>query len=93
MRVKTHPRTDSSTNFAAKLAPLYTGPYRVAQKLSDVNNRLADVTTGQDMKVFHVANKEPFRTWHSGNVLKKMPVNPPPEFEDDDTLWGGESSW
>ncbi len=61
--------------------------------LSDVNNRLADVTTGKDMEVFNVVNIEPFRTRHSGNVLKKMPVNPPPEFEDDDTLWDGESSW
>uniref|UniRef100_A0A671PBD1 Integrase catalytic domain-containing protein n=1 Tax=Sinocyclocheilus anshuiensis TaxID=1608454 RepID=A0A671PBD1_9TELE len=60
VRVKTHPRSDSSTNFAAKLAPLYTGPYRVAQKLSDVNYRLADVTTGKDMGVFHVVNMEPF---------------------------------
>uniref|UniRef100_A0A672QUB4 Gypsy retrotransposon integrase-like protein 1 n=1 Tax=Sinocyclocheilus grahami TaxID=75366 RepID=A0A672QUB4_SINGR len=43
--VKTHPRSDASTNFAVKLAPLYTGPYRVAQKLSDVNYRLADSTS------------------------------------------------
>lgn len=92
MRVKTHPRSDSSTNFAAKLAPLYTGPYRVAQKLSDVNYRLADVTTGRDMGVFHVVNMEPFRTWVSGNVSKRMPVNPPLEFEEDNTLLVRESS-
>jgi hypothetical protein len=92
VRVKTHPRSDSSINFAAKLAPLYTGPYRVAQKLSDVNYRLVDVTTGKDVGVFHVVNMEPFRTWDSGNVSKRVPVNPPPEFAEDDTLLGGESS-
>ncbi len=71
VRVKTHQRSDSSTNFVAKLALPYTGPYRVAQNLSDVNYRLADVTMGKDMGVFHVVNMELFRTWHSGNVSKK----------------------
>lgn len=33
VRVKTHPRSDALASFTAKLAPLYTGPYRVTQKL------------------------------------------------------------
>lgn len=63
VRVKTHPRSDALANFTAKLAPLYAGPYRIAQKLSEVNYRLIDVSTGADAGVFHVVNLLPFRTW------------------------------
>ncbi|RXN08540.1 Retrovirus-related Pol polyprotein from transposon 412 [Labeo rohita] len=70
VRVKTHPKSDASTNFAAKIVPLYAGHYRVTQKLSDVNYRLADATTGEDAGVFHVVSVEPFRTWNSGKVLR-----------------------
>lgn len=63
VRVKTHPRSDALANFTAKLAPLYTGPYRIAQKLSEVNYRLIDASTGADAGVFHVVNLLPFRTW------------------------------
>ncbi|ROL42595.1 hypothetical protein DPX16_14002 [Anabarilius grahami] len=65
--VRTHPRSDALASFTSKLAPLYTGPYRVTQKLSDVNNRLTDVSTGGDAGVFHVVNLQPFCTWDSCN--------------------------
>lgn len=29
VRVKSHPRSDALNNFTAKLAPFYTGPYRI----------------------------------------------------------------
>ncbi|CAG6016244.1 unnamed protein product [Menidia menidia] len=48
VRVKSHPRSDALANFTAKLAPLFKGPFRVSQKLSDVNYRLIDVETGAD---------------------------------------------
>lgn len=68
VRVKTHPRSDALANITAKLAPVYTGPYRVTQKLSEVNYRLTDVSTGADAGVFHVANLLPFRTWDTETV-------------------------
>lgn len=55
-------RSDASMNFAAKLVSLYTGPYWVTKKLSDVNYRLNDVTSGKDAGVFQVENMEPFYT-------------------------------
>ncbi|KAK2864934.1 hypothetical protein Q7C36_004088 [Tachysurus vachellii] len=69
VRVKTHPRSDSLANFSAKLAPLYSGPYRVTHKLSDVNYRLADADSGLDAGVFHVVNLLPFRTWTSPEAV------------------------
>lgn len=69
VRVKTHPHSDALVNFTAKLAPVYTGPYRIAERLSEVNYRLTDVNTGADHGVFHVANLLPFRTWDLGNEV------------------------
>ncbi|RXN02216.1 Transposon Ty3-I Gag-Pol poly [Labeo rohita] len=65
VRVKTHPKSDALANFTAKLAPLYSGPYRVTQVLSDVNYRLAKLDTGQDAGVYHVVNMQPFHTWNA----------------------------
>lgn len=56
VRVKSHPKSDASSNFAAKLAPLYTGPYRVSRKMSDLNYCLTKVDTGEKAGVFYVAN-------------------------------------
>uniref|UniRef100_A0A3Q0QW83 Integrase catalytic domain-containing protein n=1 Tax=Amphilophus citrinellus TaxID=61819 RepID=A0A3Q0QW83_AMPCI len=47
VRVKLHPKSDASSNFSAKLAPLYTGPYRVSKRMSDVNYCLTKVDTGE----------------------------------------------
>uniref|UniRef100_A0A3Q0S5U4 Integrase catalytic domain-containing protein n=1 Tax=Amphilophus citrinellus TaxID=61819 RepID=A0A3Q0S5U4_AMPCI len=47
VRVKSHPKSDASSNFSAKLAPLYTGPYRVSKRMSDVNYCLTKVDTGE----------------------------------------------
>uniref|UniRef100_A0A3B1JX16 Integrase catalytic domain-containing protein n=1 Tax=Astyanax mexicanus TaxID=7994 RepID=A0A3B1JX16_ASTMX len=65
VKVKTHPRSDALANFTAKLAPVFTGPFRISQKLSDVNYRLTSVDTGDDAGVFHVVNIQPFHTWES----------------------------
>ncbi|RXN27908.1 retrotransposon Ty3-gypsy sub-class [Labeo rohita] len=65
VRVKTHPKSDALANFTAKLAPLYSGPYRVTQVLSDVNYRLAKLDTGQDAGVYRVVNMQPFHTWNA----------------------------
>lgn len=48
VRIKTHPKSDAGTNFTAKLAPVYEGPFRVSKKLSSVNYRLSNVDTGED---------------------------------------------
>uniref|UniRef100_A0A3Q3EYJ1 Integrase catalytic domain-containing protein n=1 Tax=Labrus bergylta TaxID=56723 RepID=A0A3Q3EYJ1_9LABR len=50
------------SNFTAKLAPLFTGPLRVSQKLGEVNYRLSNLDTGTDAGVFHVVNLQPFHT-------------------------------
>ncbi|ROL44663.1 hypothetical protein DPX16_18374 [Anabarilius grahami] len=75
VRVKTHPRSDALANFTAKLAPVYTGPYRITQKLSEVNYRLIDVKTGAGAGVFHVANLLPFRTWDSHVETETVPAD------------------
>uniref|UniRef100_A0A672MXV7 Integrase catalytic domain-containing protein n=1 Tax=Sinocyclocheilus grahami TaxID=75366 RepID=A0A672MXV7_SINGR len=62
VHLKTHPRSDAAANFAAKLAPLYGGPYRITQWLSEVNYRLASVNGAQDLGVVHVVNLQPFHT-------------------------------
>uniref|UniRef100_A0A672ZRG2 Integrase catalytic domain-containing protein n=1 Tax=Sphaeramia orbicularis TaxID=375764 RepID=A0A672ZRG2_9TELE len=70
VRVKTHPRSDALTNFTAKLAPLYTGPYRISKRLSDVNYSLTKVDTGEEAGVFHVVNLQPFYTWATASSIK-----------------------
>lgn len=75
VRVKTHPRSDALANFRAKLAPVYAGPYRITQKLSEVNYRLTDVNTGADAGVFHVVNLLPFRTWVPLVVPETVPAD------------------
>uniref|UniRef100_A0A3Q1GE16 Integrase catalytic domain-containing protein n=2 Tax=Acanthochromis polyacanthus TaxID=80966 RepID=A0A3Q1GE16_9TELE len=81
VRAKSHPRSDALTNFTAKLAPLYTGPYRISQKLSDVNYRPARNDTGTDAGVFHVVNLLPFHTWDTasrrGRTRHKDCTTPP----------------
>jgi len=74
VRVRTHPKSDALANFTAKLAPLYSGPYRVTQVLSTVNYRLAKLDTGEDAGVFHVVNMQPFHTWDScGSNMMSVP--------------------
>uniref|UniRef100_A0A3Q3M9M7 Integrase catalytic domain-containing protein n=1 Tax=Labrus bergylta TaxID=56723 RepID=A0A3Q3M9M7_9LABR len=71
VRVKSHPRSDAQSNFTAKLAPLFTGPLRVSQKLGEVNYRLSNLDTGTDAGVFHVVNLQPFHTWDSSSSNRK----------------------
>ncbi|KAK3542197.1 hypothetical protein QTP86_017593 [Hemibagrus guttatus] len=67
VRVKTHPKSDALANFTAKLAPLYSGPYRVTRVLSGVNYRLAKLDTGEDAGVFSCGDTIPvlgeIHTW------------------------------
>uniref|UniRef100_A0A8C1VC12 Gypsy retrotransposon integrase-like protein 1 n=1 Tax=Cyprinus carpio TaxID=7962 RepID=A0A8C1VC12_CYPCA len=72
LRVKTHPPSDALANLTAKLVPVYTGPYRVTQKLSEANYRLTDVSTEADAGVFHVANMLPFRTWDTSGEAETV---------------------
>uniref|UniRef100_A0A8C5GZ94 Integrase catalytic domain-containing protein n=1 Tax=Gouania willdenowi TaxID=441366 RepID=A0A8C5GZ94_GOUWI len=62
VRVKSHPRSDAQASFTAKLAPLYTGPYRISRRMSNVNYVLTRVNSGEEVGVFHVANLLPFYT-------------------------------
>uniref|UniRef100_A0A672LUK9 Integrase catalytic domain-containing protein n=1 Tax=Sinocyclocheilus grahami TaxID=75366 RepID=A0A672LUK9_SINGR len=68
VRLKTHPRSDAAANFAAKLAPLYGGPYQIMQRLSEVNYRLTSVDGAQDLGVVHVINLQPFHTWQTAEA-------------------------
>lgn len=68
VRVKTHPRSDALTNFTAKLAPLYAGPFRISKRLSDVNYSLTKADTGEEAGVFHVVNLQPFHTWATASA-------------------------
>uniref|UniRef100_A0A3Q3FKY2 Integrase catalytic domain-containing protein n=1 Tax=Labrus bergylta TaxID=56723 RepID=A0A3Q3FKY2_9LABR len=75
VRVKSHPRSDAQSNFTAKLAPLFTGPLHVSQKLGEVNYRLSNLDTGTDAGVFHVVNLQPFHTWDSSSSNRRnVPV-------------------
>lgn len=67
VRVKTHPKSDADASFTAKLAPVYTGPFRVSKRLSDVNYRLTNVNTEEDVGVFHVVNLQPFHMWDTAS--------------------------
>ncbi|KAI4890648.1 hypothetical protein NFI96_026380, partial [Prochilodus magdalenae] len=60
VHLKSHSRSDAVANLTAKLAPVFSGPYKVVKKLSDVNYRLSGVD-GTDMGVVHVVNLQPFR--------------------------------
>lgn len=73
VRLKTHPRSDAATGFTAKLAPLYKGPYRVSQVMSDLNYKLTRIGDGVDVGVYHVCNLLPFFTWDEGEVLVDQP--------------------
>uniref|UniRef100_A0A3B3XCG6 Integrase catalytic domain-containing protein n=1 Tax=Poecilia mexicana TaxID=48701 RepID=A0A3B3XCG6_9TELE len=73
VRAKSHPKSDASSNFSAKLAPLYQGPYRVYKKMSDVNYYLTKADTGEKAGVFHVANLQPFYTWATASSNKHAP--------------------
>uniref|UniRef100_A0A3Q4GBM0 Tf2-1-like SH3-like domain-containing protein n=1 Tax=Neolamprologus brichardi TaxID=32507 RepID=A0A3Q4GBM0_NEOBR len=65
VKVKAHHRSDAQSSFTAKLAPLFTGPLQVTQKLGEVNYILAKIDTGEDAGVFHVVNVQPFYSWDS----------------------------
>lgn len=66
VRLKSHPRSSAAAGFAAKLAPVYKGPYRVVQVMSDLNYRLVDNLSEEDIGVHHVSNLLPFFSWDDG---------------------------
>uniref|UniRef100_A0A8C5HEM7 Integrase catalytic domain-containing protein n=1 Tax=Gouania willdenowi TaxID=441366 RepID=A0A8C5HEM7_GOUWI len=75
VRVKSHPRSDAQASFTAKLAPLYTGPYRISRRMSNVNYVLTRVDSGEEVGVFHVANLLPFYTWDTASTTKQLNPN------------------
>ncbi|KAL6475049.1 hypothetical protein MHYP_G00160890 [Metynnis hypsauchen] len=75
VRLKTHPRSNTAANLTAKFACVYTGPYRVAQKLSEVNYRLANMD-GSDVGVVHVVNLQPFYTWTTAEAQNSRQHSP-----------------
>uniref|UniRef100_A0A3B3QYN6 Integrase catalytic domain-containing protein n=1 Tax=Paramormyrops kingsleyae TaxID=1676925 RepID=A0A3B3QYN6_9TELE len=77
VRLKTHPRSDASSGFTAKLAPVYKGPYRVVKVMSDLNYRLSKVCDGSDVGVHHVSNLMPFVTWGEDTDISLQKVTEP----------------
>ncbi|KAM9425657.1 uncharacterized protein KZ484_011743 [Pholidichthys leucotaenia] len=63
VRLKAHLRSNAAARFAAKLVAVFKGPYRVVQVMSDVDYRLVDVCSEEDVDVHHVSNLVPFTTW------------------------------
>ncbi|KAF5881280.1 Transposon Ty3-I Gag-Pol poly, partial [Clarias magur] len=63
VKLKAHPRSDASAGFSAKLAPVYKGPYRIAEVKSDLDYKLTRVADGAEGGVHHVCNLLPFFTW------------------------------
>uniref|UniRef100_A0A3B3RRT6 Integrase catalytic domain-containing protein n=1 Tax=Paramormyrops kingsleyae TaxID=1676925 RepID=A0A3B3RRT6_9TELE len=66
VRLKAHPRSDASAGFFAKLAPVYKGPYRITEVMSDLDYKLTRVADGAEGGVHHVCNLVPFFTWDGG---------------------------
>lgn len=64
-RLRTRPRSEACARFTAKLAPLFKGPYRAEQVMSDLNPKLSRVSDDSD-RVHHDANLIPFFTWGEG---------------------------
>ena len=77
VRLRAHPRSNASVGFAAKLAPLFKGPYRVERVMSDLNCRLSRVSDGSDAGVHHVANMLPFFTWGEDARSQQGPPDQP----------------
>uniref|UniRef100_A0A3B3RKZ9 Integrase catalytic domain-containing protein n=1 Tax=Paramormyrops kingsleyae TaxID=1676925 RepID=A0A3B3RKZ9_9TELE len=70
VKVRNHPRSDGLAGFAAKLAPVFRGPYRVVKKVSEVNYKLVSLHDGKDAGVFHVGNMRPFPHMGLSNFWK-----------------------
>ncbi|MEQ2182291.1 hypothetical protein GOODEAATRI_020805, partial [Goodea atripinnis] len=69
--VKSYPKSDVSSSFSAKLAPLYSGPYCVSRWMSEVNYCLTKEDTGEEAGIFHIANLHtPFYTWATASSDK-----------------------
>ncbi|KAL7385310.1 hypothetical protein ABVT39_018995 [Epinephelus coioides] len=81
VRLRTHPRSDASAGFTAKLAPLFKGLYRVERVMSDLNYRLSRVFDDSDAGVHHVVSLLPFFTWGGDAQSHQEPLlhlwNPP----------------
>uniref|UniRef100_A0A3Q1EX79 Integrase catalytic domain-containing protein n=1 Tax=Acanthochromis polyacanthus TaxID=80966 RepID=A0A3Q1EX79_9TELE len=68
VRLRSHPRSNAAAGFAPKLAPVFKGSYRVIQVMSDLDYRLVDIFSDEDIGVHHVSNLLPFKTWGDGTV-------------------------
>ena len=52
--VQTHPRSDAGKHFNAKLAPKWSGPYLVTQRLTPVNLKVSSLTDHRKQLIVHM---------------------------------------
>jgi hypothetical protein len=68
--LRTHPQSNKRDKFARKLAPLYSGPFKISNKLSDVTYELVTIPDNVPAGRQHIANLKVFipRVESSTNV-------------------------
>ncbi|KAJ8290828.1 hypothetical protein GJAV_G00018050 [Gymnothorax javanicus] len=91
VKVRSHPRSDADAGFAAKLAPVFRGPYRVVECLSEVNYHLMSLLDGSDAGVFHVVDMRPFFTWETATQGRNTTPETASAVSLDESLLGTEN--